>query len=70
MTVYTVQEGHQAIADAVVEKRSKARGPGCPQGTMKTNWTSTAEYNFKECMQGLEEDAYDVEVRNGEVSTH
>ena len=27
--VSTVQEGHQATADAVVEKRIKARGPGC-----------------------------------------
>ena len=31
-TVNAVQEGHSAIADAVVEKGMKAQGPGCPQG--------------------------------------
>ena len=27
-TVHTVQEGCQAIADAIIEKKMKARGPG------------------------------------------
>ena len=30
VTINAVQEGHQAILEAVVEKRTKARGPGCP----------------------------------------
>ena len=30
MTVNAVQEGHQAIAGAVVEKRAKTQGPGQP----------------------------------------
>ena len=30
VTIKTVPEGHQAIADVVVEKRPKAMGPGCP----------------------------------------
>ena len=30
-TVNTVQEGHWAIADAVMEKKMKAKGPGNPQ---------------------------------------
>ena len=30
MTVSTVQEAHQAIVDAIVEKRIKAMGPGHP----------------------------------------
>ena len=50
MIEITIQEGHQAIADVIVEKRTKARGPGCPQRTTKTNWTPTAVYNIKEWM--------------------
>ena len=42
--------------------------PRCPQGTMKTNQTPAAIYNIKEWMQGLEEDASEVEVRNGDLS--
>ena len=68
--VSTIQEGHCTIADAIVEKQTKARGPGCSQGTMKTNLTPTAAYNIKEWMQGLEEDASKVEIRNGNVSNH
>ena len=30
MMVSTVQECHQAIADAIMGKRTKARGPECP----------------------------------------
>ena len=50
--VSAVQEGHGAIADTVVEKRTKARGPGCPRGMTKTNWTPTMAYNIEEWMQG------------------
>ena len=32
VTVNTVQEGGRAIVEAVVEKQTKARGPGCPHG--------------------------------------
>ena len=31
MTINTVQEGPRAIMDAVIEKKMKAKGPGCPQ---------------------------------------
>ena len=48
MIVSTVQEGYQAIADAVMGKRTKARGPGCPQGTTKTSQTPTAASNIEE----------------------
>ena len=68
MTVSTVQEGHQAIAGTIMEKRTKARGPGHPIGMMKTIQTPAAAYNIEEWMQGLEEDASKVEVRNGDVS--
>ena len=51
-----------------MEKRTKAMEPGHPLGTMKTNQIPTAAYNIKEWMRGLEEDASEVEVRNGEVN--
>ena len=47
MTVSTVQEGCQAITDAIMEKRTKARGPGCPWGTTKTNWTPQQHTTLK-----------------------
>ena len=68
--VSAVQVGHWAIKDAIMKKRTKARGPGHIHGTMKTNWTPTAAYNIKGWMQGLEEDASKAEVRNGKVSNH
>ena len=68
MMVSTVQEGCGVIADAAVEKRTKARGPGCPQGTIKTNQTPAASYNMEEWMQGLEEDASEVGDENGGAS--
>ena len=34
-TINTVQEGFQTTADAVVKKRTKARGPGCLHGKTK-----------------------------------
>ena len=43
-----------------MEKRTKARGPGCPQGTMKTNQTPVVAYDIEEWMHGLEEDASEV----------
>ena len=70
VTVNTVQEGCQAIADAVVEKRIKTRGPGCPHGMMKVTKAPTAAYNIEEWMGGLEEDVPKVEVRNGDAIVH
>ena len=67
MMISTVQKGCRAIADTIMEKRTKARGPGCPLGTTKTNQTPAAAYNIKEWVQGLEE-ASKLEVRNGDVS--
>ena len=68
--VSTVQEGHLAIADAIVEKITKARRPGHPQGTMKTNQTPAVACNIEEWIQGLEEDASKVKVRNGDGINH
>ena len=66
-TVNTVQEGCLAIADAVVEKRTKARGPGCPHGMMKVTKVPTAVCSIEEWMRGLEEDAPKEEARNGDT---
>ena len=38
-----------------------------PQGTMKTNQTPATAYNIHEWMQGLEEDIFKGEVRNGDA---
>ena len=62
-----MQEGCQAIAHAVMEKNTKARGPGYPQGMMNGSWAPTAAYNIEEWMQGLEEEASNGEVRNGDA---
>ena len=67
MTVNMVQEGHQAIADAVVEKRRKAGGLGCPQGKKNTNQIPAVASNIKKWMQGIEGDDSQVELRNGRV---
>ena len=62
-TANTVQEGDWAIVDAVMEKKTKARGPGCPQGLRRAiqSWTSTC--NISDWMWGLDEGASDGEVR-------
>ena len=39
MMVSTIQEGCWAIRDAIMERRTKVREPGCPWGTTKKNWT-------------------------------
>ena len=68
MMVSTVQEGHQAIADAVVGKRTKVRGLGHPWGTTRTNWPPTVASNIEEWMWGLEDDVSEAEVRNDKTS--
>ena len=56
-TVNTVEESCHAIAEAVVEKRTKARGPGHPCRTMKVMKTPIAAYDIGEWTWGVEEDA-------------
>ena len=51
----TMWEGHHAIIEAVVEKKTKARGSGQPQGKTKLSKTPAVAYDIKEWMQGLEE---------------
>ena len=47
-TVSVVQEGHHAIAEAVIEKRTKARGPGHPHRRTKVIKTPITTYHFEE----------------------
>ena len=70
VTVITVQEGHRGIVDAVVVKRTNARGPGHPHRMTKVTRALNVAYNIEECMQGLKEDAPKMEVRNGNVINH
>ena len=67
VTINTVQEGHQAISDAVVEKRTKARGPGHPHRMMKVMGTPAMAYKIEEWMWGMEEDAPEGVARNGDA---
>ena len=64
VTINTVKGGHQAIVEAVVKKRTKARGPGCPCRTTKVTRTDTMAYDIEEWMWGMEEDFPKVEARN------
>ena len=70
VTLNTVQEGHPAISDAVVEKRTKARGPAGQDGTVKVMRTLTMAYDIEQWMQRVEEDVLKVEVRNGKTISH
>ena len=63
--VNTVQEGCQAIADAVVEKRMKVQIPRYPRGKKKTNQTPAMVCNIEEWMQRIEENDSEVELTNG-----
>ena len=49
-TANMVQEGHQAIADAVMEKKTKARGLGCPQGLGRAIWSLAGTCNVDDQM--------------------
>ena len=45
-TVCTMQEGHRAMADALMEKKTKPRGSGHPKGSRRATWLSTATCNI------------------------
>ena len=59
----TVQEGCQAIADAVMERRMKGRGPGHPQGSGRAIQPLTGACNVDDWMQGLDKGASGGDVR-------
>ena len=52
-----VQEGHQAIADAGTERRTKARVPGCPHGSGRAIQPLVGACNVDDWMEGLDEGA-------------
>ena len=54
MSVKAVQEGCWAIMNAVMERKTRARGHGQPWGKMKLTRTPTAAYDVGEWMWGLE----------------
>ena len=70
-TVKTLQEGHRAIADAILEMKTKARGPGHPKGPKGAAQSSAAACNIDNWMQGLNKEPSNGEVRKaGNVHTH
>ena len=63
LTVNTIQEGHRAIADTILEKEMRATGPGHPWGPRGAAQSSVAACNVDDWMQYLNEGAPDGEVR-------
>ena len=69
-TVNTVQEGCWAIADAVLEKKMKARGPGHPLGMGKAAQSSVDVCKVDDLMQGLDKGVSNGEVRMSNSHAH
>ena len=61
--VNTAQKGHQAIMDAMMEKKTKASGPRCPWGSGKTIQSLAGACKVDDWMQGLDKGVSDGEVR-------
>ena len=53
------------MADNVVEKRTKAMGPGHPHRMTKVMKAPTTAYNIEEWVRGMTEDAPKEEATNG-----
>ena len=70
VTVNAIWEGQQAIGDAVVEKRTKAKGPGCTHGMTEEMRVPTTAYDIEEWKRGLEKGASKEDVRNGDMINH
>ena len=69
-TVNTIQEGHLAIADAIIKKKMKARGHGCPWGLRRVTQSSAAAYHVDDWIQGLDKGVSDEEMRTDDIWTH
>ena len=63
VTTNMVQEGHQAIEDAVMEKRVKAREPQHLQGSGRAILPLAGACNVDDWMWGLHEEASNGDVR-------
>ena len=62
-TTDMVQEGHWPIASAVMEKKMKTKGLGCPRGLGRAIQSLAGACNVDDLMQGLDEGVSDGEVR-------
>ena len=65
----SVQDDHCAIIEAVVERRTKTREPGHPQGKAKPSKTLATAYDVEEWILGLE-GASDREPRGNNDMNH
>ena len=71
VTANTVQEGCWAIADAIMEKKMKARGPGCPWWSRGATWFSAAAHDIDNWMWGLDEGVTEREIGGTDnIHTH
>ena len=68
--ISTVQEGCCANLEAVVEKRTKARGPGCPHRMTKIMKTPATSYDIEEWMQGVEGDTPQKDTRKNDAARY
>ena len=64
----TVQEGHHAILEAVVEKKMKARWLGQPHGKTWHPKTPAAVYDIEEWMKGLMGDSDGEPKQNDNIN--
>ena len=64
----TMWEGHHAILEVVVEKRTKARGPGQQQGKNRHPKTPDVAYDIGEWMQGLVGDSNGEPKQNDDMN--
>ena len=62
-TANMVQESHQSIVDAVMERIMKARGPRHPWGSGRAIWSLAGACNVDDWMWGLDEWVSDGNVR-------
>ena len=63
-----VQDGHHAIAEAVIEKRTKPSVPACPHRVTKVTMTPVAACDIKEWKQVVEQDGPEKGTRKGNAA--
>ena len=72
VTVTAMQEGCRTIADTVMEKTMKARGPWHPQGLRGDTQSLAAACNIDDWMPGLDEGVSEKKVvgRTDDIHSH